>query len=52
MFYERVKELAVEPSKRLTGVKPETFRVMAEALREAAFTKRKAGRPSKLKIED
>lgn len=52
MFYEQVKELAVEPFKRLTGVKPETFRVMVEALRRTEGTKRKSGRPSKLSIEN
>ena len=52
MFYEQVKELAEEPFKRLTGVKPETFTVMVEALREAAGKKRKSGRPSKLSVED
>lgn len=52
MFYEQVKDLASEPFKRLTGVKPETFRVMVEALRKAAKGKRKSGRPSKLRVED
>lgn len=52
MFYEQVKELVVEPFKRLTGVKPATFRVMVEALRRAEGTKRKSGRPSKLSTED
>ena len=52
MFYEQVKELTAEPFKRLTGVKPETFKVMVEALREAAGKKRKSGRPSKLSLEN
>lgn len=52
MFYEQVKELASEPFKRLTGVKPETFRVMVEALQAAAKEKCKPGRPSKLLVED
>lgn len=52
MFYEQVKELAVEPFKRLTGVKSETFKVMVEALRRAEETKRKSGRPKKLSIEN
>ncbi len=52
MFYEQVKGLAVEPFKRLTGVKPETFAVMVAALRVAATRKRKSGRPNKLIFED
>lgn len=52
MFYEQVKDFASEPFKRLTGVKPETFRVMVEALRAATSKKRKSGRPSKLRVED
>lgn len=52
MLHEQVKELPAEPFKRLTGVKPETFSVMVEALRAAAKGKRKAGRPSKLSFED
>ncbi len=52
MFYEQVKSLALEPFKRLTGVKLETFKVMVEALREAERRKRKSGRPSKLILED
>lgn len=47
-----MKELTVEPFKRLTGVKPETLKVMVEALRRAEETKRKSGRPSKLSIEN
>lgn len=52
VFYKQVKELTVEPFKRLTGVKPATFRVMVEALHRAEGTKLKSGRPSKLSIED
>lgn len=52
MFYEQAKDLALEPFKRLTGVKPETFRAMIGALRGAVARKRKSGRPSKLKLED
>lgn len=52
MFYEQVKDLASEPFKRLTGVKPKTFSVMVESLRAATVQKRKSGRPSKLKLED
>lgn len=52
MFYEHVKELAEEPFKRLTGVKPKTFAAMVEALSKAAMSKGKSGRPSKLSPED
>ena len=52
MFYEKIKDLALEPFKRLTGVKPETFKVMVKALRVAATRKCKPGRPSKLRLED
>lgn len=41
-----------EPFKRLTGVKPETYGVMVEALKASATRKRKSGRPSKLLVED
>lgn len=52
MSYEQVKDLALEPFKRLTGVKPETFGVMVEALRAATSRKLRSGRPSKLRVED
>lgn len=52
MFYEQVKGLVSEPFNRLTGVKPETFGVMVEALRAAARGKRKSGRQSKLSVKD
>ncbi len=38
MFHEQVKELASEPFRRLTGVKPETFAEMVEALATAVGT--------------
>ena len=52
MFYEQVKELASEPFKRLTGVKPQTFSAMVAVLSKAAKRKRKLGRPGKLSIEN
>lgn len=52
MRYEAVKDLNPEAFKRLTGVKPEVFGQMVEVLREAEMKKRKAGRPSKLSVED
>ena len=52
MRYEVVKELDAEGFKRLTGVRPEVFGKMVGVLRQAETTKRKAGRPSKLCLED
>ena len=52
MRYEGVKELKPEAFKRLTGVKPEVFAEMSEVLRAAEASKRKAGRTSKLCLED
>ncbi len=52
MRYEAVKDLNAEGFKRLTGVKPEVFGQMVGVLRQAETKKRKAGRPSKLGVED
>ena len=52
MRYEAVRELDAEGFKRLTGVKPEVFGQMVEVLRAAQTQKKKAGRPSKLSVED
>ncbi len=52
MRYEAVKELDAEGFKRLTGVRPEVFGQMVEVLRGAETEKKKAGRPSKLCLED
>lgn len=52
MRYEAVKELSPEAFKRLTGVRPEVFRQMVGVLRGAETEKKKAGRPSKLCLED
>lgn len=52
MRHEEVSELKPEAFKRLTGVKPEVFRQMVAVLREAETRKKKAGRPSKLSVED
>ena len=52
MRYNAVKELSPEAFKRLTGVKPEVFEKMVGVLGEAETTKKKAGRPSKLGLED
>ncbi len=52
MRYEAVKDLNPEGFKRLTGVKPEVFGQMVRVLRDAETRKKKAGRPSKLGVED
>lgn len=52
MRYEAVKDLNPEGFKRLTGVPPEVFGQMVGVLREAETRKKKAGRPSKLSVED
>lgn len=51
MTYERVKHLKLEEFKRLSGVRPETFRQMVTVL-EQAKQQLKPGRPSKLSLED
>ena len=52
MRYEEVKGLAPEAFKRLTGVNPKVFSEMLAVLREAEQAKKKAGRSSKLGLED
>ncbi len=52
MRYEGVKELSPEAFKRLTGVRPEVFKKMVGVLGEAQTRKKKAGRSSKLCLED
>ena len=52
MRYEAVKNPNAEGFKRLTGVKPEVFGQMVRVLKEDETKKRKAGRPSKLPLED
>ena len=52
MRYEQVKRLAPEGFKRLTGVKPAVFEQMLGVLGEAERQKKKAGRRSKLSLED
>ena len=51
MRYEEVSGLAPERFRRLTGVKPEVFQMLG-VLREAEKRKKKAGRTSKLSMED
>lgn len=52
MRYEEVRDLKPEAFKRLTGVKPPIFGDMVAVLGEAELKKKKAGRRSKLSLED
>ena len=52
MRYEAVKDLSPGSFKRLTGVKPQVFAEMLNVLRVAESVKKKAGRSSKLSLED
>lgn len=52
MRYDRVKDLSCKDFKRLTGVKPAVYAEMLDVLREAETKKLKAGRSSKLNLED
>lgn len=52
MRYDRVRNLSAEDFKRLTGVKPEVYAAMRDVLQEAETQKLKAGRSSKLSLED
>ncbi len=51
--YERIKKLDPEEFRRLTGVKPDTFQLMIQIVKEADEKKRKfGGKPNKLSLED
>ncbi len=52
MTYENLKEKSAEAFKRYSGVKPETFDVMLEALQVAERNKKKPGRSSTLSLKD
>lgn len=52
MTYKKVKNLKAEEFKRLTGVHFDTFNQMVEIVKEAEKSRKKTGRPPKLKIED
>ena len=52
MRYEAVKDLSPAAFKRLTGVKPKVFAEMVGVFHEAQAQKKKAGRSSKLSLED
>ena len=53
MSYEQIKDLRPADFKRYCGVKPETFKRMVEVVsNRLTKTRRKAGRPPKLSVED
>ena len=52
MTYKKIKNLKAEDFKRLTGVHFDTFNQMVEIVKEAEKSRKKTGRPPKLKIED
>ena len=53
MSYEQVKDLRPAEFKRYCGVEPETFRRMVELVsKRLTRTRRQAGRPPKLSVED
>ena len=53
MSYEQVKDLPPAEFKRYCGVRPETFRRMAEVVSGHLSRKRRvSGRPTKLPVED
>ena len=52
MRYSEAKNLTPKEFKRLSGVYPETFNKMVEAVQEYHKTKKVSGRPSKLALEE
>lgn len=52
MTYAKLKELSAEAFKRYSGVEPETFAAMIEALQETERHKKKPGRKPVLCLED
>ena len=52
MAYKKVKNLKAEDFKRLTGVHFDTFNQMVAIVKNAEKSRKKTGRPPKLKIED
>ena len=52
MNYEQARKLKPNEFKRLSGVTPQTFERMVEIVEEQLKTKKKAGRPSKLSLEN
>lgn len=52
MTYKKVKKLKAEDFKRLCGVHLETFNQMVEIVKKAESSRKRTGRPSKLRVED
>lgn len=52
MNYEQAKKLKPNKFKRLSGVTLQTFERMVEIVKKQVKTKKKAGRPSKLSLEN
>ena len=52
MNYEQAKKLKPDEFKRLSGVTLQTFERMVEIVKKQVKTKKKAGRPSKLSLEN
>lgn len=53
MRFDNIKNLKAEEFRRLTGVKPETFKKMEEIIHQAIRAKKaKGGRPNKLCVAD
>lgn len=50
--YDYVKKLKDEEFRLLTGVKKETFKLMADYLKDDLKNKKKQGKPCKLSLED
>jgi hypothetical protein len=51
--YDRIKKLAPDEFKRLTGIKPSTFTSMVVVIKEAEATRSKfGGKPHRLCVED
>ncbi|MEG4447109.1 transposase family protein [Microcoleus sp. AT9_B4] len=52
MLYEQAKTLKSSQFKRRFGVSPKTFNQMVEVVRDNIPSKKKAGRPIKLSLEN
>lgn len=50
--WEHIKKLPPAQFRRLTGVKPKTFRLMVEAVKHAETLKKKPGKPHRLTPEN
>ena len=52
MYYKSIKDKKATEFKRLTGLKKKTYYQMVDLLKETDTKKKKAGRTSKLSLED